>query len=63
MKKRRSSNHKRERRKLTSEQHRIAISIVVHFRLGDMAEATASWFVSLDDKLSRLLKSMKTPTR
>ena len=67
MKKRRSSNHKRERRKLTSErpseQHRIAISIVVHFRLGDMAEATASRFVSLDDKLSRLLKSMKTPTR
>ena len=27
VKKRRSSNHKRERRKLTSEQHRIVISI------------------------------------
>ena len=27
VKKRLSSNHKRERRKLTSEQHRIAISI------------------------------------
>ena len=27
VKKRRSSNHKRERRKLTGEQHRIAISI------------------------------------
>ena len=27
VKKRRSSYHKRERRKLTSEQHRIAISI------------------------------------
>ena len=27
VKKRRSSNHNRERQKLTSEQHRIAISI------------------------------------
>ena len=61
MKKRRSSNHKRERRKLTSEQHRIAISIVVHFRLGDMAEATASRFVSLDDTIESFIEEHENP--
>ena len=61
MKKRRSSNHKRERRKLTSEQHRIAISIVVHFRLGDKAEATASRFVSLDDTIESFIEEHENP--
>jgi hypothetical protein len=61
VKKRRSSNLKRERRKLTSEQNRIAISIVVHFRLGDMAEATASRFVSLDDTIESFIEEHENP--
>ena len=52
---------KRERRKLTSEQHRIAISIVVHFRLGNMAEATASRFVSLDDTIESFIEEHENP--
>ena len=61
VKKRRSSNHKRERRKLTSKQNRIAISIVVHFRLGDMAEATASRFVSFDDTIESFIEEHENP--
>ena len=61
MKKRRSSNHKRERRKLTGEQHRIAILIVVHFRLDDIAEATASRIRSLDDTIDSFIEEHKNP--
>jgi len=61
VKKRRSSNHKCKRRKLTSEQNRIAISIAVHFRLGDMAEATASRFVSLDNTIESFIEEDENP--
>ena len=45
----------------TSEQNRIAISFVVHFRLGDIAEATDSRFVSLDDTIESFIEEHENP--